>query len=286
MKAIPLGMMLLVLLAPAPAGSAAPSDHLNQGLNRMAVDGVDDTARLKLLAERGYVTSQQQLAEECMKNHLYADAMKWISAVAARGSLDASFQKGRMLLYGCQGATRDQDVAANPAEGLRFVYLVATNRNLEACLDVAQAFRDGRGVPANPITAYAWFSLCDKAGNQASHAAMNELALRLSTDDIRQALAQSQMLEAGKWPDLPTLLRTNRPAVQVAIKLKLSGIICSPQENLAVINKQTLGENEASQFATEAKALVTVTCLQIQQDSVKVQVEGEAQPRTLVIANR
>jgi hypothetical protein len=289
MKAIAWSMIPAVLLTLAPISSAESSDHLNRGLNRISVDGVEDTAKLKLLAERGFVTSQQKLAEECMRNHLYADALKWISAVAAHGSLDACFQKGHMLLYGCQGATHDQDVIANPAEGLRFVYMVATNRNLDACLDIAQAFRDGRGITANPVAAYAWFSLCAQAGNHACHKEMNDLALRLSTDDIRKALAQSRMIEAGHWPDLKAmalLVPTGQPTVRVPLNLKFSGVISSSGENLAVINKHTLGENEASQFATESKELVTVTCLQIQSDSVKVQVEGEAQPRILVVQGR
>ena len=286
MKAIAWSIIPAVLLTLAPISSAESSDHLNQGLNRISVDGVEDTAKLKLLAERGYVTSQQKLAEVCMRNHMYADALKWISAVAAQGSLDACYQKGHMLLFGCKGGSAEQEVVANPAEGLRYVYMAATNRNLNACLDMAQAFRDGLGISANPVAAYAWYSLCEQAGNRACQREMNDLALRLSTDDIRQALAQARILAAGHWPDLPALAQACHPSVQVALKLKLSGVISSPGENLAVINKHTLGEHETSQFATESKELVAVTCLQVQQDFAKVQVEGESQPRTLMIERR
>jgi len=276
----------LFLLLPAWSGPAQTSANLNRNLNRMSVEGMDDMAKVKLLADRGNVNAQLKVANACMENRLYADALKWYSLAADQGMQEARYQKGHILLFGCQGTGLDQKVAPNPAEGLKFTFLAATNRHSGACLDMGRALKDGIGCRPDPVIAYAWYSLCADAGDTPSHAAMNELALRISTEDIRLALARARDMKAGHWPDLTTTPVAYHAPVQVAIKLKLSGVVVSPRGNLAVINNHTLGEGESVQLATEQKELVAVTCQHIERDSVEVLVDGEAQPRTLVTEPR
>jgi hypothetical protein len=265
----------------ATMGSAEPTNRLDLGLNRISVNGVKDTAKLKLLAERGYVTAQLKIASECMNNHYYADAVKWYSAAAEQGIEEACYHKGHILLFGCKGTKPEQDVAPKPSEGLPFTYMAATNRNYAACFDMGRATKDGIGCPIDLITAYAWFSVCADAGDTLSHTEMNGLALRLSTADISRALALAHEFKARHWPEMALPSATQQPGAQVAIKLKLSGVVYSPRGNLAVINNRTMGEGETSQFATDSKELISVTCQHIQTDGVEMLVAGEAKPRTL-----
>ena len=276
---------LLVSLL-ATSGWAQTANRFNSSLNRMSVDGREDMSKLKLLAERGFVDAQLKVARACMTSHLYADALKWYTAAADQGVVEAGYQRGHMLLFGCDGTSADQVVAAKPSEGLKSTFMAATNHNYNACFDMARALKDGIGCPADPVAAYAWYSYCADNGSEPSRAAMNELALRISMEDIRQSLARSREIKAGHWPEFSLLAApTHHTTTLVGIKLKLSGVVYSPRGNLAVINNHTMSEGETSQLATDHKELVSVTCEHIQSGYVEVRVEGEAESRTLVAGN-
>jgi TPR repeat protein len=252
----------------------------------MSVDGINDLGKVKMLAEHGNMGAQLKLANACAASDLHADALKWYAAAADQGSVDGLFQKGRMLLFGRQGSSVDQSVIAKPVEGLRYTYSAATNRHSGAWFDLAVALREGRGCNADPVNAYAWFMLSADGGNSTGLEQMNQLALRLTTDQIRLARSNVREMKGNHWPELPPQPR--RPPKsgggEVAIKLKLSGVVCSPQGNLAIINNRTLGEGESSQFLVGKKDTVVVTCKRIEPDGVQVQVEGEDSERTLLTA--
>lgn len=280
-------LILMFLLWTLAVPGLAQTSKLDRDFNRVSVAGMNDFGQVKLLAERGNINAQLKVASACMGSHLYANALKWYSAAADQGLLEARYQKGHLLLFGCQGDTPDQCVSAKPAEGLQLIYMAATNCHPAARFDLGRALKDGCGCPSDRITAYAWFAVCAEAGDAASHESMNALALQLSPENIRQALACVREIKAGHWPPLPaSAAMVALPGGQVDIKLKLSGVICSPGGNLAIINKRTLGEGESSQFMTDRKDLVAVTCQRILPDAVEVLVAGEAQSRTLANALR
>lgn len=283
------GVCFGLLLSALSAWGQADGNLMHSALNRVSVDNNEDMSKLKLLAERGYLDAQLKVAKACMASQLFADALKWYSAAADQGDTDARYQKGHLLLCGCQGGLPQQNVDADPVAGLRFTCLAATNHHYGACLDLARALRDGTGCPANPVESFAWFSLCADAGNESCRESMNQMALRFTTDQIREALDRARALKAGRWPDFTALLSAPAPVAQpmapVDLELKLSGVDCS-REKLAFINHHTLAEGDSCQMLTEEKTLVTVTCVQICKNYVEVQVGGESQSRTLVMAQR
>ena len=271
--------MFLFLWTLALSGLAQTASKLDRNLNRISVATMDDLGKVKLLDERGKINAQLKIATASMGSRLYANALKWYSAAADQGALEAQYQKGHLLLFGCQGDTPEQSVTANPPESLRFICMAATNHHQAACSDMGRALKDGIGCAADRVAAYALFSLCAEAGDPTSLTAMNGLALQLSPENIRQALAQAREIKTGRWPTLSPL-----PTSHVSIKLKLSGVVYSPRGNLAIINKHTLGEGETSQFLTDEKQLVAVTCQRVQPDGVEVLVAGESLPRLLLNA--
>lgn len=279
------------LLLPASSGwSQTENNSIHTALYRVSLDNKDDMSKLKLLAERGYVDAQLKVAKACMDSHLFADALKWYSAAADQGDTEARYEKGHLLLFGRTGGPPEQNLAPAPSAGLRFTCMAATNHHNAACLDLACALRDGTGCLANPIRAYAWFSLCLDAGNRPCQDSLNQLALQFSTEQIREGLDRARALKAGHWPDFAALLSAAAPVTQpvgpVDLQLKLSGVDCSPREKLAVINNHTLGERDSCQLLTVDKKPVTVTCVRICKNFVEVQVEGEPQSRTLVMVQR
>jgi len=263
--------------------------HSRNNLNRMSVDAMDDLGKIKLLAEHGNTMAQLKLAGACMDNRLCADALKWYSAAAENGQLDACYQKGRLLLYGSQNTAPDQCVVTNAVEGLRLIYQTATNHHAGAYYDMGLALKDGNGCAADPVNAYAWFTLSSDSGEQASKRIINEMSLHLSTEEIRQALAEARDMKADRWPDLPPLssatVQTLAPATVAGLNLKLSGVIQSPNHSLAIINNRTFGKGETAMFVTEQKQQVAVTLQRIHSDSVEVQVEGEANLRKLMVTS-
>jgi TPR repeat protein len=255
-------------------------------LNRMAVDAINDMGKVKMLAEHGNLKAQIKIADACSSSELYADALKWYAAAAEQGSIDGLFQKGRMLLFGRQSSTAGQNIIAKPLEGLRYTYIAATNHHSGAWFDMAVALKEGRGCNVDSVNAYAWFMISADGGNGGGLEQMNQLALRLTTDQIRSARSTVREMKANHWPELPAQpTRVQKPVGDIAIKLKLSGVVCSPQGNLAIINNRTLAEGESSQFLTAKKDTIVITCKRIDPDGVQVQVEGEDAERTLLTAS-
>jgi TPR repeat protein len=274
------GFSLFVVLEFAHADSASRFDA---SLYKISVQGKNNMSELKLLAERGYADAQVKVAKACMDDHLYADALKWYSLAAKQGVLEANFQQGHMLLFGCREAAAAQVVQADPARGLSYTFIAATNGHLGASYDMATALKDGLGCSADMVAAYAWFSLCADHGSEPSHSAMNWLALRLSAVEIRQALALARETKAGRWPGIAMGSAAHHGSA-VDINLKLSGVVCSPHGNLAVINKRTLAEGETIKLKSDKNELVDVTCVSVQPSFVSVKVETEADLRILTSA--
>ena len=275
-------VIFLWMLATTAPGQSASSRHSRNNLNRMSVDAVEDMGKVKLLAERGNVNAQLKIASYCMNNRLFVEALKWYSAAADQGSLEARYQKGHLLLYGSDLSAPEQRVAASPIEGLKLIYQTATNHYVGAYYDMGQVLKEGIGCAPDAVAAYAWFSLYTDVNTSANRRLMNDLAVQLSTEDIRKAMATAREMKTNHWLDLPPPPAAKPAATQtVSIKLRLSGLICSPHGNLAIINNHTLGKGETGQFMTEQKELVAITCQRIHTDSVEVLVEGETQPRLL-----
>src|SRR5947208_16886690 len=78
--------------------------------------GFGDMAEIKRKAEAGDPRAQHEFADALLSRLRSADALQWYSKAARQGDLEASYQVGRMLLYGWFGTPQDQSVVANPQE--------------------------------------------------------------------------------------------------------------------------------------------------------------------------
>jgi hypothetical protein len=275
-----LRLVCLGLLAFPSLARPEPGTRFDVNLYKISVENDKDMSKLKLLAERGFADAQAKVAKACMEGHLYADALKWYSLAARQGMVEANYMQGHMLLFGCSDAAANQIVTAQPAKGLDFSFMAATNGHWNACYDVATALKDGLGCQSDMVAAYAWFSLCADHGSEQSKTVLNWLALRLSAEEIRQALALARETKAGRWPGL-NLGSSGHHAAPVEINLKLSGVVFSPRGNMAVINKHTLAEGETIKLKSDKNEFVGVTCVSVQPSFVQVKVENESDLRTL-----
>ena len=125
-------------------------------------------------------------------------------------------------------------------------------------------------------------------------AAKTSAAAPAPTNDLTAYLSVFDDLppQQGKDPFYPTSHR-REPAAPIAVAaqahvestLVLKGIVGSVGRRIAVINNETMQQGEEASIRTPA-GHVRVKCLEIGEDSVLVQVDGEPQPKKLVMQQK
>jgi TPR repeat protein len=262
----------LVTVCALLVGIAASTQ--NAELRGMLGQGFRDLGTIKIQAEQGDVASQVKLADAYLSNFKSSDALEWYKTAAPK-SLEAQYQCGNLLLFGRPGIPQEKKVVANPAEGLKWTYSAAINGYKEAWRNMAKAQQGGVGCSTNLVEAYAWLSLLAETGDIVGRVEMNNLALKLSSEEILHGKSIEQNMQSGRWPQL---------AIQKNAKsdlgLKLNGLISSGANPMAAINGKTLAEGETANIKLK-KGTVNVKCLKIDKDSVLILVDGEDEPRLL-----
>lgn len=235
--------------------------------------GFNDLGQIKLQAEQGDATAQIKLADAYLANFKSADALKWYEAAAKQNSVEGEYQLGNLLLWGRVGIPNEQKVQAKPIEGLKWTYQAATNNHKEAWRNMAKALENGVGCSTNLVEAYAWLSLLADKGDIVGRVEMNNLALKISAEQILDAKNLSQEMESRHWPELPARTKSDSG-------LKLNGLILGGAKSLATINGKTVAEGETVSIQIKNETL-NVKCLKINSDLVVVLVDGETEPRLL-----
>src|SRR5208282_355127 len=139
---------------------------------------------------------------------------------AAQGNIDAIVNVGKMLLWGAHSWPTNLSVQPNPPEGLRWMFMAATNGNAWAYRYMAEANRQGLGTTTNMEAAYAWFKLSAESSPYPTggRPEMNEMALNMDTAAIQRAVNLPAEWKAGRW---------QAPVIKVKddSRLNLGGII-------------------------------------------------------------
>jgi TPR repeat protein len=258
-------LSLLIAIA-APAQNAELRGTLAQGFS--------DLGAIKIRAEQGDVAAQVKLADAYLSNFKSSDALEWYKAAASK-SLEAQYQYGNLLLFGRFGIPQDEKVVANPSEGIKWMYSAAINGHKGAWRNMAKALQAGIGCSTNLVEAYAWLSLLAETGDIVGRVEMNNLALKLSSEEIIQGKSMEQDMQSGRWPQLVT-----QKTSKSNLGLKLNGLIPSGANPLATINGKTLAVGETANIKLK-KETVKVKCLKINADSILILVDGEDEPRLL-----
>lgn len=263
--------LLAAILACHPTPAAPP---------RQLVRVPDDIVKLKQLADAGNLHAQLALAKRYAANGQFADSHASYLAAARTGSMDAIYQVGHNLLLGAASPQAEQRVDADPAEGIKWIYRAATNRYPAACADMALALQNGLGLQSNLPQAYAWLILYGDLDRDRGPAAMERFALRMNTDTLLEGKRLAAQFRKSIWPGLQVAT-----TARVLVPLKLTGITMGGSTPLAVINRRTLGAGEATTLPREGGGTVTLRCLEIKKDCVRVEVSGEGAPRWITFDN-
>lgn len=256
-----------VAAVPKPAPAAI--------VKAVKVKPANDIASIKPKAEAGDAAAQLVLADYLIGIRRPAEALKWYRLAAEKGSVEAKYRIGNILLFGKKGTDSDQCVIADPETGIRWAYEAATNKNVAAYKDMAAALQAGLGVTADNVEAYFWLKLCPDATSRAQKKELDKLAAKMEVREIQEAQVIAEQFKKGIWPALAA-----RKAAAIIPGLTLSGVTQSGRNSLAIINRRTLAEGESSSFPLNSGS-ITIKCIKIEKDFVLVEIQGEDEPRLL-----
>ncbi len=249
----------------------------NPNLRNLFVEGFGDLGAIKVQAEQGDAGAQVKLADAYLSNFKSADALKWYQAAANQKSVEGEYQLGNLLLFGRVGIPQDQKVIAKPTEGLQQTYSAAINGHKGAWRNMAKARQKGIGCSTNLVEAYAWLTLLADAGDVVGRMEMNNLVLKLSSEEILRGKFLAREMKRGQWPRLSIQTIPNKKDYPT---LKLNGVNLGGGKSLAIINGKTLAEGESATISLKDER-ISIKCLKINNDSVQVLIEGNNELRLL-----
>lgn len=152
-----------------------------------AVEVTPTAAQIKTMnqkAANGDLQAQAELAERYYKGEGlkqdYAQAAHWYRRLAEKGVANAQLTLGLMYIKG-------NGVEKNDAQAVQWLTQAAEQRMPMAQYLLGMANLEGHGVKQDLINAYMWFEIVASVDNQNANAARQELAKRLSPNEIALA---------------------------------------------------------------------------------------------------
>lgn len=234
--------------SPAPGNPRAPAQP-------RASAGAELVSRGRELEQAGQPQAAGQFYRQAMLEGADEGAyrlatLEWNQAAHLRGR--AQLRKERLAL------------------GLWFQ--AATNRHAAACLRLAECFREGRAVDADPVRAYAWLRLALAFDPEIPLARLDELALEMTPAQIKRAQEIARDYQAGRWPAaIAPALVENDP------RWRLTGVITGTRATIKV-NRVTLAAGDSAHiepWTPPGARPVAVTCIAIGADFALLAVADE-----------
>ncbi len=112
----------------------------------------------------------------------YKAAFKWFTSAAEKGHPEAQFQLGWMYEYETSECVPQDHEAA-----FKWWSLAAEQGHSEAMYSVGWMHEQGVGVSQHYVRAYMWFDLADSFNNGSSYLAVEDLAKKMTSDQIEKA---------------------------------------------------------------------------------------------------
>lgn len=169
--------------AKSPA-AAAPTVASTQAADTLkAAQAGDADAQFRVAKSLLYDTSRGKEAA--------AEAVGWLNTAAESGHTGAMVQLGKLYRTGL-GVLQNFDLA------VEWMRKAAASGDAEGMMELGRLYRTGTGVKQDLIQAYVWFN---RAAAALHNEALNErenVALRLSPAELKEAQVRSAADEAGK----------------------------------------------------------------------------------------
>ena len=122
-----------------------------------------------------------------------AQAQDWLERAARKGHVDAQATLGLLLFQN-----------GNRVTGMRWLKSAAEAGEARALLIVGTALYNGDGVPADPVTAYAYVSRAAAQGLAPAQATLADMDAAMPLDQRQKGIALAQSMVAAKKPAAPS----------------------------------------------------------------------------------
>lgn len=165
-------------------------------------------------------------------------------------------------------------------------YCAATNHHAGACLKIAAAFQEGKGISQSLTQAYLWLKLARDFDPGIPMQKLDEVAIQLDTSELQWAQIQARQYLDGGWP--PTIgpalqagdprLRINGVSTGATTTVMINGVTFQQGDSASVVPLQT----KTVGVKIEVQSL-QVVCMAIGEDYVLVKVANETDIRLLAL---
>ena len=240
-------------------------------------------AYVKAAAEAGKPAAQNELAWRYVLDGENAQAELLYGKAAQQGYIPAQGKLGEMLvLHARLDVGLKYDVKeAIVSRGIKWLTLAANQGDKLAQADLAGLYLNGEFVKPDLIESYKWGSLAAQ-GTPLAPGSINGKSI---CDAAARKMSVTQIAEAKRRvarfiPHLQAGFELLKPAW--VAEIKLSGLGGPKNYPMAIINNEVFAAGDSNVLNIAGKA-VTVQCLQIQDKSVVVQIEGLDMPRELTL---
>lgn len=124
-------------------------------------------------------------------------AVSWYQKAASGGNANAQLNLAVMLLEG-------EGLDANPVEALKWLFAAAEQGHAEGQVALGMMLALGQGVEADLVQAHKWVTLSNKSGNEDAAAALEQLAPKLTPDQLAQSAKLVEEWEAKQVVPSPS----------------------------------------------------------------------------------
>ena len=238
---------------------------------------------VKAAAQAGKLAAQNELAWRYVLNGNNAQAELLYGKAAQQGYVPAQGKLGELLLLHAESAIglKYNVKEAIVSHAMEWLSLAADQGDKLAQADLAGLYLNGQFVKQDLTESYKWGDLAARATAFAP-GSINGKSIR---DAAIRKMSAAQIEEAKRRvaafiPHRPAVSELGKPAWVADIKL--SGLGGPKSRPLAIINNEVFAVGDSNVLHIAGKA-VTVQCLQIQDKSVVIQIEGLDMPRELTL---
>jgi TPR repeat protein len=137
-------------------------------------------------------------------------------------------------------------------------------------------YEGGPWVKADYIEAYKWYRVASKQNPVIEHMHLDRLVLKMTKEQIEQGERRAKQFVTHQTT------QEELPPPQYLNQIVLKGIAGSNNRRLAIINGQTFEKGETGKIRIGQK-FISLKCVDIQQTSVVIMVEGMNQPTEIRI---
>jgi hypothetical protein len=225
--------------------------------------------QIKIAADAGDAAAQDKMAERDSAN-----AETWYRKAAQQGYVHAQGKLGDRLLMRAQltiGA-KPEARAALINEGVKWATLAANQGDKQGQATLAWVYVNGKLVKQDLIEAYKWGDLAAKNPSLefilfSGASSRDSAILKMDADQI----AEAKRRVAAFVTHQPDKSEVPKPAWMQ--KLKLQGISGTAGHRLAIINGRTMAKGDVAMVKIDGNT-ITIHCLEVQESSVSVSIDG------------